>query len=188
MKRSLLALGLILMLATSAFAIDGAEGIGQGASKIEAGYVGGGIGLNYNFGLSRDWTVYGALLTTSGGMGFGAGTKYAVLNEKKGDSVSLAPKLDLLLMSGGMLPVPGLVVSKKLDSKMTVLGEFQTYSMSGSGYSLGMTWIGGGVLYNLSQQLQLAGELGIATVTAKVLGMNYTASGMGFALGLNYTL
>ncbi len=182
MKKVAVAVFMVLALVSASWAIDGAAGIGQGKTKLEAGYTGGAIGLQFDYGLTQDWTVYGSVQTMSGFTGFGVGTKYAILNEKRGDGFSLAPKIDLLLGSGGMSPMFGLVGSKKLDSKLTVLGDISIWSPGFFSY----TWLGAGALYNIDEKLQVSGMLGIATVTVDFLGYKYSASGIGFGLGLNY--
>jgi len=182
MKKVLIAVVMLMVLVSASWAIDGAAGVGKGSTKLEAGYVGGGFGLGFNYGLSQDWTVYGIVSGVGGFTGFGVGTKYAVMNEKKGDGFSFAPKLDLLLGGGGIVPVPGLIVSKKMDNKLTVLGDASVWGGSGISFS----WLGGGAVYDIDDKIQVAGELGIATVSLDFLGYKYTASGIGFGLGLNY--
>jgi hypothetical protein len=168
---------LLIVLTAVSFAIDGARGIGKDKSKLEVSYTGGSLGVQYDFGMNRDWTMYGSVMSAGGFSGFGVGTKYAILNEKKGDDFSLAPKLDLLLGSGGVLPVIGLVGSKKLES-FTVLGDVSTWATGPLSY----TWIGGGALFDINKDWQLSGEIGMATVSF----MGYKGSGFGIAVGTNY--
>ena len=184
MSRSLLAVVMIILLASASWAIDGAKGVGTGKSKIELQYAGGGVGAAYNVGLTRDWTVYGSVLSAGGVTGFGAGTKYAFLNEAKGDNISFAGKLDLLLGGGTAFPIPGLVISKQLNKTTTVLGEANTWSVGAAGLNISATWLGAGVLYNLDKDFQLAGLIGMQTVNF----VGISASGIGFGLGLNITL
>jgi len=179
MKIKLGVLLVIAVLFSQLFAIDGARGIGKNNSKVELGYTGGAIGLAYDMGLSDDLTVYGSVYG-SGTVGFGGGVKYAFLNEKRGDDISLAGKLDLLLGGGTIFPVPGLVVSKKMH-QMTALAEFSTYSI---GNFINFSWFGVGGLWDFNNNMQFAGLIG--TSTARAFG--YQVSGVGFGLGLNWIL
>ena len=181
MKKGIILLTGILLLLSVVFAIDGAQGIGTDKSKIEVGYAGGGFGLAYNIGLSQDLTVYGSLTSGAGITGIGGGAKYAVLNEKRGHSFSLAPKVDLAIGGGTIFPIPGLVASKKYD-KFTGLVDFWTFSpLSGVSFS----WIGVGGLFDITKDVQFAAEIGSSSV--RMDGFKAT-SGLGIALGINIKL
>ena len=182
MKKAMIVFGLLCSMAVSAYAFDGASGIGTGGMKLELGYTGGAAGLQFDYGLSQDWTVFGVISVASGFTGIGVGTKYAIFNEKKGDGFSLAPGLQLLIGSGGVIPVPGIVVSKRLNEKFTVLGDAWVWS---AGF-VNVSWLGGGVLYNINENLQVGGQLGVNTTAVNFLGYRYAASGAGFGIGLNY--
>lgn len=179
MRKILVVLLAVCALTAQVLAIDGAMGLGQGRSKVELGYTGGAIGLAYDMGFNDDLTVYGSVYG-SGTVGFGAGVKYAFLNERKGNDFSFAGKLDLLLGGGTVFPVPGLVVSKK-SGDMTLLADFSTYSIGGFA---SFTWFGVGGLWDFNNNMQFAGLLGTATVMAG----GYRASGLGFGIGLNWLL
>ncbi len=185
MKKAAVVLSIIALLSTAAFAIDGASGLGAGASKFEAGYTGGGNTLAYNFGLTQDLTAFASISGAGSITGIGAGVKYAVFNERKGDAVSLSPKVSLLLGNGSAFPAPGLVVSKKMNKDMTVLGDFWTFS---TGPYDNFMWFGGGAVYNINDHFQVAGELGIATYSLAYLSYRSSLSGIGFGIGLNYLL
>lgn len=185
MKKYLLTISLIfLLLSSAAWAIDGAMGLSKDAAKIEASYTGGAVGLAYNYGLNQDWTVYGSVFSVGGATGFGGGAKYAVLNEKKGDSISLAPKADLLLGAGGLSLRPGLVISKKINKSITILGDLYAWSVKVGKNTVGSTWIGAGIVYNINLHLQLAALIGVA----KVSNLGVIDSDLSVGLGLNYLL
>ncbi|MFC1516956.1 hypothetical protein ACFL5G_00185 [Candidatus Margulisiibacteriota bacterium] len=178
MKKIVTALLVLSLLSSAALAIDGARGLGTREAKLEIDYTGGSAGVAYNYGLSVDWTIYGSVRGAGGVTGFGAGTKYAFMNEKKGDNISFAGKLDLLIGAGGIFPIPGLVVSKKIKRDLQLLGDASAWSAGG----VSTSWIGGGVVYALDRKWQLAGLIGISNITTK---QGYKASGVGVGLGIN---
>jgi hypothetical protein len=175
-------IGIVLVLSllvSSAMAIDGAMGLGKGKSKVELGYAGGSAGLAYDMGFSDDLTAYASLTSGAGVTGFGGGVKYAFINEKRGDSYSLAGKLDLLIGGGGIFPIPGLVVSKKSGGH-TLLADFSTFSVAGASF----TWVGFGAMIGLQKDMELSGMIGSSSVSYG----GYSASGIGVGVGLNWIL
>ena len=182
MKKILLTLSLIMFLVPASWALDGAAGVGKYNSKFEIGAIGGGFGVLYDYGLTTDWTVYGAFDAFSALSGFGVGTKYAFLNEKKGDILSLSAQLGLLMGGGGVIVAPGAVISKQLNNKLTVLGDLHLKSSGPLSY----TWLGGGALYDINEHFQVGGELGLVNVIVDYLGFKWETSGLSVGLGLNY--
>jgi hypothetical protein len=182
MKKVLLTLSLIVLLVPATWAIDGAEGVGKYNSKLEIGYLGGSFDVLFNYGLTTDLTVYGIFDTFTSVSGLGVGAKYAIFNEKKGDKFSLSAQLGLLMGGSGSIVAPGAVISKQLNSKLTVLGDVQVRSSGPLNY----TWAGGGVLFNINEHFQVGGEIGLVNVIIDHLGQRWGANGVGLGLGLNY--
>ncbi|MBU0580699.1 MAG: hypothetical protein KKA19_05950, partial [Candidatus Margulisbacteria bacterium] len=144
MRKVILVIFILLLTVPAVWSIDGARGLSARETKLEVEYKGGSAGIIYDYSMNLDWIVYGVVRSMRGVTGFGAGTKYMFLNERRGDQISFAGKVDVLLGSGAVIPVPGLVISQK-QNDLTIFGEASVWSGAG----IEASWIGGGVVYDI---------------------------------------
>jgi hypothetical protein len=164
--KNIIAFCLLVVFSTSALAFDSAEGIGQWKSKVEIDASTSGQRAFYDLGLTDDWTIYTGLhvMPYQGMLGLGFGTKYAILNEIRNHIFSLAPQVEAVIGPWKTFTIPGLTVSKKVGSRVALVGKYQTWttdvllyssSYTATSYSLDL-----GAVVNIIRGLQVSAFMG----------------------------